>query len=90
MPEPRESERRRLLGELGAGLAAEASTLAALTDYLGQSYAELPEAELALPLAEEPQIPFWRSYAEQARDIGVARALALRFPQLGFPVERGI
>ncbi len=90
MPEPRESERRRLLGELGAGLAAEASTLAALTDYLGQSYAELPEAELALPLAEEPQIPFWRGYAEQARDIGVARALALRFPQLGFPVERGI
>ena len=89
-PETPEITRRRLLAELGAGLAAEASTLEALTDYLGQSYAELPEAELALPLAEEPQIPFWRSYAAEARDIGVARALALRFPQLGFPVERGI
>lgn len=85
-PEPEESERRRLLSELGA----EGAALDALSEYVGQSYAGLPAAELETPLPEEPQIPFWRQYAAEARDAGVARTLAQRFPQLGFPVAAGI
>ncbi len=80
------SARRQLL----AGLGAQGSALEALADYLGQSYPELPAAELETPLAEEPQIPYWRQYAAEAHEAGVARTLALRFPQLGFPVEAGI
>lgn len=83
------SARRQRLADLGA----EGSALDALADYLGQSYPELPAAELDLPLAEEPQIPFWRQYAAEALaagTAGVARSLARRFPQLGFPVEAGI
>lgn len=80
------SARRQQLADLGA----EGSALEALADYLAQSYPELPAAELEVPLAEEPQIPFWRRYAAEARETGVARTLARRFPQLGFPVEAGI
>ncbi|MEO8197982.1 MAG: ATP-binding protein [Thermoanaerobaculia bacterium] len=83
--ESAESERRRLL----TGLGAEGSALDALTDYLGQSYPELPAAELTVELADEPQIPFWRQYAAEARESGVATTLARRFPQLGFPVATG-
>lgn len=83
-------ERRQFLAELGSGLGADSSALDALADYVGQSYPKLPEAELATPLAEEPQIPFWRQYAAEARERGVAQTLALRFPQLGFPVAAGI
>lgn len=87
-------ERRRFLTELGAGLEGaldcDPAALDALVDYVGQSYPELPAAELDLPLAEEPQIPFWRQYAAEAREKGVAQTLALRFPQLGFPVAAGI
>ena len=85
--------RRKFLGELGAGLESDASALDALTEYVGLSYPHLPAEELALPLAEEPQIPFWRQYAAEAGapgSSGVARVLALRFAQLGFPVETGI
>jgi len=93
-PAPDRNERRRLLAELGADFAAvlesDDPALDALADYLAQSYPELPAAELAAPLAEEPQIPFWRQYAAEAREVGVAKTLALRFPQLGFPVAAGI
>ncbi|MEO8277575.1 MAG: ATP-binding protein [Thermoanaerobaculia bacterium] len=79
-------ERRRLLAALGAT----GSALDALTEYVGLAYPELPEAELAIELPEEPQIPFWRQYAAEALDSGTAKALALRFPQLGFPVAPGM
>ena len=83
-----------MLAELGADFAAvlesDDPALDALADYLAQSYPELPAAELAAPLAEEPQIPFWRQYAAEAREVGVAKTLALRLPQLGFAVAAGI
>lgn len=84
------SARRELLAELGARLGTDDRALDALADYLDLSYPELPAAELEAPLAEEPQIPFWRQYAAEARERGVAKTLALRFPQLGFPVAAGI
>lgn len=78
-------ERRRFL----AGLGAEGGALEALTAYVGESYPELPAADLEVELEEEPQTPFWRQYAAEALESGVARALARRFPQLGFPVAAG-
>ncbi|MEO7795608.1 MAG: ATP-binding protein [Thermoanaerobaculia bacterium] len=79
------SARRQYL----AGLGAAGSALDALTDYVGLAYPKLLDAELEVELAPEPQIPFWRQYAAEARDSGVAKTLALRFPQLGFPVAAG-
>ena len=64
--------------------------LDALAAYVGESYPALPAAELEVELPEEPQIPFWRQYAAEAREVGVAKTLALRLPQLGFAVAAGI
>jgi len=72
---------------LGApGLDAEAQ--AAFDAYVATAYPPLPEA--APPLEEEPQVASWRRYVEEAATTGVGRALALRFPQLGFPIAAGI
>lgn len=76
--------RRALLAELGADAAAESELLA----YLDDHYQGLPEADDTID--EEPQVRFWRAYAEEAARDGVPRSLRRRFPQLGFPVAEGI
>ncbi len=58
-----------------------------LSAYLAPAY---PDDGAAFAFSEEPQVPYWRRYAEHAREAGPARALALRFPQIGFPVETGM
>ena len=78
--------RRRLLVELGA----EGDALQALDDYVAIAYPAVADGGSAAALPEEPQVPFWRRYVEEAATIGVGRALALRFPQLGFPIAAGI
>jgi hypothetical protein len=44
----------------------------------------------AWPLADEPHIDAWLSYAADARDIGVFQALQRRFVQLRFPIQAGM
>jgi hypothetical protein len=75
---------RALLASFGAA----DEPLAEVEAYLANPYSGLG-AE-SVPLAPEPQVDFWRRYAEEARREGAAAALARRFPQLLFPVAAGI
>lgn len=80
------AEQRALLARMGA----EAAVAEELAAYLDNPYRELAGRLDELPLAEEPQVPFWRRYAAEASGIGVAEALGRRFPQLLFPIAEGL
>lgn len=43
-----------------------------------------------LPLAEENHVPYWRGYAEEARQNGTFAVLSQRLPQFWFPVRSGM
>ena len=48
------------------------------------------ESGLILPLEDEPFVPFWEAYAEEAKCIGTFNALRKRLVQLNFPIQEGI
>jgi hypothetical protein len=73
-----------------SGLGAPADLLDELLAYGRNPYREIELPPGFPPLAEEPQVPFWRRYAAQAATEGVAPALSRRFPQLRFPVRAGV
>jgi hypothetical protein len=77
--------------------AAAWQALGAAPEVVGEllAYAVNPYREIELPadfppLADEPQVPFWRRYVAEAAGSGVAATLARRFPQLRFPIRAGI
>lgn len=79
-------EREEILTALGMAPAERDELLA---------YGENPYLDLALPpefppLPPEPQVEFWRRYAGEAAESGVAAALSRRLPQLRFPVATGV
>jgi hypothetical protein len=83
---PAADPRRELLAGLGAATTVEDE----LCGYLADAYSSPSGAGDDAALADEPQIPFWRGYVEEAGRDGAARALRRRFPQLGFPVGEGV
>jgi hypothetical protein len=48
------------------------------------------EAELRLPLPDEPFVPVWEAWAEEARERGAFEVLRRHLPQLRFPIQAGI
>lgn len=84
-----DGERERRAGIL-RGLGADGAVLEEVLDYAANPYREIALPPGFPPLAEEPQVPFWRRYAAEAGEIGTAAALSRRFPQLRFPVRAGI
>jgi hypothetical protein len=48
------------------------------------------DAGLSLPLDDEPFVPFWEEYAEEAKQIGVFEALRKRLVQFNYPIQEGI
>ena len=48
------------------------------------------ESGLSLPLKDEPFIPVWEEYAEEAESMGVFEALKKHLIQLNFPIKQGI
>jgi anti-sigma regulatory factor (Ser/Thr protein kinase) len=79
--------RRERLEKLGATGAVADELLAYDTRFIDVArFADVPP----LPLGDEPHIAAWDSYAADAAELGVVPALARRFPQLRFPVEKGM
>lgn len=82
-----EAERRRALEAAGA-------TGAAVDELLEYGRPLLPSPRLrpvgVPPLPEEPQLLAWSRYETEARSRGCIAALADVFPQLRFPIERGV
>jgi uncharacterized protein DUF7005 len=46
--------------------------------------------ETALPLPDEPFVPCWAGWVEEARERGAFAVLADRLPQLRFPIRQGM
>ena len=63
--------------------------LEGLLAYTATAYAGI-DAATPLPLADEPHIVAWESYAADAVAVGAFAALQKRFVQLQFPIRRGI
>lgn len=84
--DPSRARRAEILRGLGAGGAV----LEEVLDYAANPYREISLPPGFPPLAEEPQVRFWRRYAAEAGEIGVAATLSRRFPQLRFPVRAGM
>jgi hypothetical protein len=80
--------------ERGAAFAAYGATegeVAELLAYSDASPSQLPaDLPLLVPLPDEPFVGAWDSYAADARQRGVHRALRARLVQLGFPVAPGM
>ena len=85
-PVARADRRRALLADLGADAAVQEE----LSVYLREHYERLPQKGDESGVDDEPQVPFWRGYVEEAGRDGVAKALRRRFPQLGFPIGEGL
>ncbi len=79
-------ERERCLEALGAA----PEQMAELLGYCDNPYSELELPQGFPPLAPEPQVEFWRRYAEEAASAGAAAALSRRLPQLRFPAASGM
>lgn len=60
-----------------------------LLAYAATAYAGI-DAATALPLADEPHIAAWETYAADAAAIGAFAALQKRFVQLQFPIRAGM
>lgn len=46
--------------------------------------------DVELPLPDEPFVACWRSWAEQAREVGAWEVLCRYLPQVHFPIQEGI
>lgn len=80
-------KRRARLEQLGATGSVAAELLAYDTRFIDTAqFADVPP----LPLEDEPHIAAWEVYASDAKVVGPPAALAKRFPQLRFPVARGM
>jgi hypothetical protein len=59
-------------------LGADGAVLEEVLDYAANPYREIALPPGFPPLAEEPQVAFWRRYAAEAGEIGTAAALSRR------------
>jgi hypothetical protein len=87
--EPWAEERARRAGAWSA-LGASDDLVDELLAYGANPYRGIALPEDFPPLADEPQVPFWRRYVAEVETAGVAAALSRRFPQFRFPVRAGI
>jgi hypothetical protein len=79
--------RKQVLAQFGANEAEVGELLAYNQNVFDHSALQ---AGLSLPLANEPFVPFWEAYAEEAKHIGVFDVLRKRLVQLNFPIQEGI
>jgi hypothetical protein len=79
--------RTRILEEFGAKGSEIDELLAYNTNVFDHSSLK---SGLSLPLKDEPFVPFWEEYAEDAEIIGVVEALKKRLIQFNFPIQEGI
>jgi hypothetical protein len=79
--------RKQILKQFGASEEVCDELLAYNTNVFDHS---MIEAEEQFPFEDEPFVPFWQAYAEEARQIGVVAALRKRLVQLNFPIQEGI
>jgi anti-sigma regulatory factor (Ser/Thr protein kinase) len=78
--------RTAVLRQAGASGAALDEVLA----YTRNPYRRDASAPLGFPLADEAHVSAWREYADDAAASGAFEAIRRRFPQLRFPIRKGI
>jgi hypothetical protein len=79
--------REGVLSEFGAS-SAEIEELLSYNQNLFD-WTKLPSS-LEFPLADEAHIEVWQEYSTAAREHGVFTELCQRFPQLRFPIQKGM